>query len=51
MLTELRGVELTPINSWGDGTQGTSTLIQSGLFEPGEAKVLGLAEAPLFCME
>ena len=44
-------MEPAPVNPWGDGTQGTSTLVQPGLFEPGEAKVLGLTETPLFCME
>ena len=51
MLTESRGVEPTPINPWGDGAQGAGALVQSGLFEPREAKVLGLTEAPLFCMK
>ena len=51
MLAESQGLESVLINSWGDSTQSTGALIQPGLLEPGEAEVLSLTKAPLFCMK
>ena len=51
MLAESQGLESAMVNSWGDGTQSAGALIQLGLLEPGEAEVLSLTKAPLFCMK
>ena len=40
-----------PINPRGNDMQGAGALVQSGLLKSGEAKVLSLTEAPLFCMK
>ena len=51
MLAESQGLKSSSINSWGNSTQCAGALIQLGLFESGEAEILGLTKASLFCMK